>query len=44
MAVAAISPSTQGDDIIKHLKHQQQHLDILEEIINILETITLQTV
>ena len=44
MAAAAILLSNQGDAIIKHLEQQQQYLDILDEILNIIETITLQTV
>ena len=44
-AAVATIPSTQGDAIIKHLEQQQQHLDTLEEIIKIWETliITSQT-
>ena len=36
---AVILPSTQGDAIIRHLEQQQQHLDTLDEIIKIWETL-----
>ena len=37
MAAAATKPSTQGDVIINHFQKQQQHIDILVQIMKILE-------
>ena len=42
-AAAATIPSTQDEEFTKQLKRQQQCLDILEEILKIIGTITLQT-